>query len=149
WSLSMVSRTRPAPPSKEKKSSSSSITHSIGPAPKCLRCWKSTARATQEKLWRLRLPIQASRPAASRLRKSSLPSILATLCFAIALAPGCRTAANPNPDSADPKEARALSPELREMAQKLLGPRVRVVLEGDLAHNGRRQLLLIDPADDS
>jgi hypothetical protein len=54
-----------------------------------------------------------------------------------------------SPESSLPKAKSAaipaLPPELDGAAQKLMGPNVRVLLSGDLAHNGRRQILLLDP----
>jgi len=50
-----------------------------------------------------------------------------------------------SPANEDAKAPEAAPPGLQAMAEKLFGSKVRVLLTGDLAHNGHYQVVLLDP----
>ena len=95
------------------------------------------------------MPIPASEraPARAQTRASSraLPWAFPLLVCAWSVAGGCGTASKPATGGAESAAQPALTPEITAITEKLLGPDGKVVLSGDLAHNGHRQILVVNP----
>lgn len=86
------------------------------------------------------MPIRAfksGQPRALRRQRLLLLALPALACALTQCAGGGAPDANVN--------QRAPEAGVQAMAEKLFGPKVRVLLTGDLAHNGRYQVLVLDP----
>ena len=85
-----------------------------------------------------RVPARAQYRASNRL----LPWAFLLLPCACGVAAGCGAADAPltTATAAQP----ALTPEIKAITEKLLGPDGKVVLSGDLAHNGHQQILVVN-----
>jgi hypothetical protein len=91
--------------------------------------------------------------AQSRASNRGLPWELAwvflLLFCACSVAAGCGTASQPLTGAAVSAAQPALAPEVTAITEKLLGPDGKVVLSGDLAHNGHQQILVINALSES